>query len=224
MASSMAVPRESGWVTVIGCPCLTGRLTYGYGGRHGPSTAGPPLLAAPDGAGQVGHRHAHGVAVFGPGTVIVAHLIAEDLLQREPGVAGALADAAVGDDRLAAVDAYRRVDLLQLLGRFEGAVGRHRLAPGHVHRAGYVAGAHSQLLHALRGEHLAAVLVRRTDIHQLHIAALLGGRQHVRQVGAQVLVRRLDRDLAGRRGAGAIAQAAALGFPLGAAAVEQLDV
>ncbi|MCY1511281.1 hypothetical protein D9M68_456950 [compost metagenome] len=84
--------------------------------------------------------------------------------------------------------------------------------------------AHGQLLHALRGEDLAAVFVRRTDVDQLHVVALLGGGQHVRQVGPQPRVGGLDRHAAGRRRARPGAEGAPLGLPLDAPAVEQLDV
>src|SRR5690606_18146497 len=51
------------------------------------------LFRRPDGAGGIGDGHAHRVAVLRPGTVVVLHVVAEDLAEREPGVAGALADA-----------------------------------------------------------------------------------------------------------------------------------
>ena len=66
---------------------------------------------------------------------------------------------------LRAVDAGVRVELLQLVGRLEGAVGRiDRAAPRHVQRAGNVAGADRQLLRAGRREDLAAELVGRADV------------------------------------------------------------
>src|SRR5690606_6504108 len=64
------------------------------------------LFRRPDRPARIADRHAHRVAVFGPRAVVVAHVVAQELLQREPGVAGALADAAVGDDGPAAVDAH----------------------------------------------------------------------------------------------------------------------
>src|SRR5690606_21737662 len=68
------------------------------------------LLAGPDRAGDVDHRDADRVAVFGPRAVIVAGVVAEDALEGEPGVAGALADAAIGDDRPGAVNADLGID------------------------------------------------------------------------------------------------------------------
>src|SRR5690606_30708474 len=56
--------------------------------------AGRSLLAGPHGARKVDDRDTNGVAVFGPGAVIVADVVAEQLLQGEPGVARALADPA----------------------------------------------------------------------------------------------------------------------------------
>ena len=47
-------------------------------------------------------RHGDHVAPLGPGAVVVLHVVlAEQLVQHEPGVRRALADAAVGDDRVA---------------------------------------------------------------------------------------------------------------------------
>ena len=46
-------------------------------------------------------RHVHHVAPLGPRAVVVLHVVvAEQLVQHEPGVGRALADAAVGDDRV----------------------------------------------------------------------------------------------------------------------------
>src|SRR5688500_6447948 len=68
--------------------------------------------------------HPHGITPLGPGAVVVADLgVAEQLVQHEPGVAGALADAAVGDDVLVRRDALALVERAQLVGRLEGLVG-----------------------------------------------------------------------------------------------------
>src|SRR5439155_11864171 len=58
-------------------------------------------------------RQAHRVAPFGPAAVVVLHLlIAEQVGEHEPGVTGALADAAVGHDVF-----LRRQALLLLVDR-----------------------------------------------------------------------------------------------------------
>src|SRR3990170_7787574 len=75
-----------------------------------PHMSGLPRLVAES------NRHADERAVLGPGAVVVLHvLLAEQLLEHEPGVRGALADAAVRDGVLAPVDAGLGVDLLQLV-------------------------------------------------------------------------------------------------------------
>lgn len=81
-------------------------------------------------------EHGHGVVILVPRTGVVAHLIAQQLLQREPGVAGTLANAAVGDDGTPAVDAYARIQLTQLFHRRGGAIrskarSRHRVRDRH---------------------------------------------------------------------------------------------
>src|SRR5262245_8157733 len=70
------------------------------------------LLCRPDCAGGIVDRHAHGVAVFGPRAVVILHLIAQELGQGEPAVARALANAAVGNNGLAAVYAHCGVQFL----------------------------------------------------------------------------------------------------------------
>src|SRR6266446_814428 len=58
------------------------------------------------GAGFIDDRRADQVAPLGPGAVIVADLVeAEEVLENEPGVRTALADAAVGDNFVFAGDA-----------------------------------------------------------------------------------------------------------------------
>src|SRR5262245_13119118 len=68
-------------------------------------------------------RHADQRAVFGPRAVVVAHIVvAEQLLEHEPRVRRALADAAVGDRRLAVVQPGGSVELAQVVVGLERAV------------------------------------------------------------------------------------------------------
>src|SRR4051795_10612574 len=118
-------------------------------------------------------RDAHEGAVLGPGAVVVLHvLLTEQLVQREPGVAGALADAAVGDGRLRGVEAgLLDVELAQLVVAPEGAVVVRGLAPRHVERGGDVAGALALLLREVgRREQLAAELVGAADVDEVLVA------------------------------------------------------
>ncbi len=51
-------------------------------------------------------------APFGPGAIVVAHIgVAQQVVQGEPGVAAALADAAVGDDLFIGGHALALVDV-----------------------------------------------------------------------------------------------------------------
>src|SRR5882757_7844907 len=80
------------------------------------------------------------VAPLRPRSVVVLDVVlAEQLVEHEPGVRRALADAAVGDDRLAGQDALARVELLQLVARLERPVLADRLGPGDRRRARDVA-------------------------------------------------------------------------------------
>src|SRR5699024_6250654 len=85
------------------------------------------------GLGAGGDRHGHDIAPFGPGSVVVAHVVvAEQVRENEPGVAGAFADAAVGDDLIARAQAgLVRIEVLEFGRGLERAVLVGRLAPGH---------------------------------------------------------------------------------------------
>src|SRR3972149_12209604 len=91
-------------------------------------------------------RLADHAAPLRPGAVVVADLrVAEQVLQDEPGVRRALADAAIGDGRLVLGDAGAPVEFGQLVGGLERAIIVHSLGPGDVHGAGDVAAALGRL-------------------------------------------------------------------------------
>src|SRR5215813_14422882 len=109
---SPAVPRPP-----AGPPSLPARPLRGPGPRS-------PSLAELDG-------HTDQRSVLGPGPVVVLHfLLAEQLMQHEPGVGAALTDPAVGDRVLAEVQArLALVQRAQLVVRLEGAVVVGGLGP-----------------------------------------------------------------------------------------------
>src|SRR5689334_4243982 len=112
-------------------------------------------------------RHTDEAAVLGPAAVVVLHVgLAEQLVQREPGVAGALADAAVGDRRLGGVQAgLVDVQGAQLVVALEGAVVVRGLAPRDVRGGRDVTRALRLLLREVRRrEQLAAELVGAADV------------------------------------------------------------
>src|SRR5215216_7148796 len=114
-------------------------------------------------------RHPDQVAPLHPGAVVVAHVAEpEQLAEHEPGVAGALADAAVGDDVVVGLEAeLALVDGPQLVDLLEGAVLVGRPLPGHVGRAGDVAAAQRPLLGVVgHGQQLARVLAGRAHVDQ----------------------------------------------------------
>src|SRR4029453_8279302 len=82
-----------------------------------------------------GNGYADQRTPLGPGTVVVLHvLLAEDLVQHEPGVRRALADPAVRDGVLAEVHPGVGVQRPQLVVGAERAVVVGRLAPRDVGR------------------------------------------------------------------------------------------
>src|SRR5581483_5483928 len=107
------------------------------GWAKGISTQGAFLLnwqLATPRSGSPSDRGPHQVAPFGPGAVIIlAVRVAEQIGQHEPGEAGTLADAAVGDDRVVRLEAdLLLVDGAELLGGLEGPVLLDGSAPGDV--------------------------------------------------------------------------------------------
>src|SRR5699024_10454673 len=94
-----------------------------------------PLFAAGFFSDRDGH--AYRVAPFGPRTIVVANILPpQQVGEHEPGVGGALPDAAVRDDRFARVESlFGRVEALEFLAGSERAVLVRRLRPGHRFRA-----------------------------------------------------------------------------------------
>src|SRR4051794_26596984 len=106
-------------------------------------------------------RDADERAVLGPGTVVVLDvLVTEQLVQREPGVARPLADAAVRDGVLAVVEALVAVELGELVVRLERSILVGGLRPRDVQGRRDVAAALALLLRQVRRrEQLAGELV-----------------------------------------------------------------
>ena len=102
---------------------------------------------------------------------------------------GALADAAVGDHRLAAVHAFGGVQALQLIERPESAVIVASLAPGDVARSGDMPAALASFRQTWRSKNLAGEFLWTADIHQ-HRASLAAGCLRLRQKRAQRKIRR----------------------------------
>src|SRR4051794_37275149 len=99
------MPRRSTWnvlLTAENVPRTTDKK-----GAAGPPAGPPPGdLAESAGLGALGDGRANQVAPLCPGTVVVADLrVTQQVMQHEPGVAGPLADAAVGDDVVARLEA-----------------------------------------------------------------------------------------------------------------------
>src|SRR5690349_21304395 len=116
-------------------------------------------------SGPLLDRDADERAVLGPRAVVVLHvLVAEQLVQREPGVARPLADAAVGDGLAAVIQAGLGVELGEVLVGLESAVLVRGLAPRHVERRRDVTAPLALLLRQVRRrEQLARELVGRAD-------------------------------------------------------------
>jgi len=105
------------------------------------------------GAGFVDDGGADQVAPFGPRAVVIADLVeAQQILEDEPGVGAALADAAVGDDFVFAGDALGLVEFFEVVVRLEGAIFVGGLRPRDVCGLGNVASALGGFGHAWRGD------------------------------------------------------------------------
>src|SRR5437867_6704347 len=102
------------------------------------------------------------VAVLGPTAVVILHVVqAKQVFQHKPGVAGALADAAIGDGRFLGIDAFLlKIDRVQILSRFERSVRLHGSAPRDAFGAGDMAAALGGFGHAWRRDDFAGELIR----------------------------------------------------------------
>src|SRR5258708_16822970 len=109
-------------------------------------------------------------APLGPGAVVVAHIrVTEQVVQREPGVAAAFTDAAVGDDIFIGRNALATVDCLEFFSALEGTIFAHRSAPGDVGRARNVPAALRALLGQAAGsQQLAPLLAAPAALNQHH--------------------------------------------------------
>src|SRR4051794_21556668 len=80
-------------------------------------------------------RRRHGVAPFGPRTVVVLYLgEAQQVMEHEPGMARPLSNAAIGDDGSPTLEApLLHVERLQLLDGAEAAILLRSLGPGNTY-------------------------------------------------------------------------------------------
>ena len=159
------------------------------------ATAASATTSRAASAGQRPHdalpldRDVDEVAPLRPRAVVVLDVVlAEQLVQDEPRVRRALADPAVGDDRVAVEHAPARVQVAQVVGALERAVLAHRQRPRHRPRAGDVAGAlRALVLVAGHRDQLAGVLLRRAHVDEPRRPA--ERRDHLVPVRADRLVR-----------------------------------
>ncbi len=161
-------PRRAPLQTRAGCLIRRSKTRYNkdwLGGRGKPRHY---KTHSASGGGQLGlagecfvdDGGADEVAPFGPRAVVVADPAeAQQILEDEPGVRAALADAAVSDDFVLAGNAFGFVEFFQVVERFEGAVFVGSLRPGDIRSLGNVAGALGSFGHARRGDDLAGEFV-----------------------------------------------------------------
>src|SRR5207237_7418006 len=143
----------------------------------------PPLTRGGGNTGLRGARfvydgRANEIAPFRPGAVVVAHLVeAQQILEHEPGVRAALADAAVSNDFILAVNALGFIELLQIVEGFEGAVFVGGLRPGNIGGLRNVTGALCGFGHARRRDDFAGEFIDGPNVDELtRLAALHHGR------------------------------------------------
>src|SRR3984885_1005484 len=168
-------------------------------------------------------RGAHQGAVFRPTAVVVLDVsVSKQLAQHEPGMRRPLTDAAIGDGLLGPVQTSVGVQLGQVGVGLEGAVLVGGLAPGHVDRAGDVAGPLALLLRQMgRRQDLAGELVGGAHVDQV-LCADRG--QHLVAECADGVVRLLGRVAGGGPVHRLGRKLPPIELPLLAATVEQLDV
>ncbi|MNS75704.1 hypothetical protein D3C72_1092320 [compost metagenome] len=139
-------------------------------------------------------------------------------------MARTFANAAVCDDRFAAVDAGCGVDFFQFIDGFECTVRSNCLAPWHIRCARDVTGTDCQFLYTCRCKNFAAVFISRADVDQSYIAFLFSRCDNIAQACAQGRIGCTDFDIAGGRCLGHRNQWAIFCFPFLATAIQQFDV
>src|SRR5262245_18441767 len=112
------------------------------------------------------------VAPLGPRAVVVPHILEpEQVLHREPGEAHPLADSAIGDERLLAGDALRRIESLQVVEALEGSILVAVLSPWDAFRAGNVSAALAGFRQSRRRQDFAGELLRAPDVDECGLLA-----------------------------------------------------
>src|ERR1700691_46844 len=87
-------------------------------------------------------RRADQIAPLGPGPIVVNDIVdAQQILQHEPCMAGALAYSAIRNHRLGLDTTLGAVYLLEFVGRLEGSIVIAGFAPRHAARTGNVTAA-----------------------------------------------------------------------------------
>src|ERR1700733_675476 len=115
------------------------------------------------------------VTPLGPRAVVIDHiLVTEQIFQDKPGVAGPFPDAAVGDDGFIAIYAFRAVNGLEFVKRFERAIFVGRFAPRNAARCWDVSAALRCFGKAGWRQYFAGEFLSTADIHQVHFASLHG--------------------------------------------------
>src|SRR5271170_4566122 len=103
------------------------------------------------------NRRADQIPPLRPRSVVILHpVVTQQILQHEPGMRTALADAAIGDHFIVARDSLALIELLQGVGRLEGAVLCSGLRPGYACGAGDMAAALRGFRHSRRRDYFAA--------------------------------------------------------------------
>ena len=119
-------------------------------------------------AGFVDDGGADQVAPLGPGAVVVADLVeVEQILQHESSVGAALADAAIGDDFVFAVNPLGFVEFFQVVVGLESAVFLGGLRPGDVRGSGNVPGTLCCFREAWRGENFSSEFINGANVNEL---------------------------------------------------------
>src|SRR6266545_5790443 len=195
-------------------------------GRVGGEAGGPGREARPARrrALTLLYRCADERAVLGPGPVVVPDgPVAEQLGEREPRVARALADPAVGDDLPIRGHALTFVQGLELVGRLERSVLVRRLDPRDV-RGRWDVARHLRLFlrQVIGGQLLPPVFLGRADVHEGRPSQ--PGQDLVAEGPDLGVLPPLDLEPRGLGGRRVLGELAALELPLLPPAVQELHV
>jgi len=137
-------------------------------------------------------------------------------------VAGALSNAAVGDDGFIPRDANLSVEFLKFLLGFESTISVDGATSRHIDGTWNMTRTHGKFLHSLRSKNFSLIFIRRANVNELSVGAFFNDRQDIGQTSSEIRINSAHSVCCGPKTWGSGVQGAALRYPLVAASIQEL--